>query len=115
MQLTGFYSTLYSAFGVSATLTAGSGPAITVTVNDLTKGIDIPDPANPGVKTLRPVARVRRSELDDKGVDRNDLDNASLELNGNSWTVLAWGPRPSPNGEADGEIELILVESEATT
>jgi hypothetical protein len=114
MQLTGFYSAIYSVFGVPAQLTAGSGPAATVTVNDLTKGVDIPDPANPGVKTIRPVARVRRSDLDAADVDTGDLDGATLVLNGITWTVSAWGPRPSPNGENDGEIEMILTESEGT-
>lgn len=113
MDLTGFYRAMYSPFSVSATLVIADGePTVTVKVNDLTRGVEIPDPAIPGVKTIKPVARMMRSDLVALDLCPNDLDGGLLVFNGKTWKISAWGPRPSPNGEADGELELILIEQE---
>jgi hypothetical protein len=65
------------------------------------------------VKTIRPAAIIRMRELADRGLSRDDLEDALIELNGKLWRVKATMPKPAPTGEADGELCLFLIEDES--
>ncbi len=65
------------------------------------------------VKTIRPAAIIRMRELADRGLSRDDLEDALIELNGKLWRVKATMPKPAPTGEADGELYLFLIEDES--
>jgi hypothetical protein len=60
------------------------------------------------LETVRPVAAVMVSQLTGLGVMLTELDNSTITFNGNTWTVNAWRLKPSPNGESDGEVLLVL-------
>lgn len=98
----------YSAFGVPATLTVACGnPAVAVTVIDKTAGVVFSE--GPDVQTVRPAADLRMSDLTAAGLTRADLDDGMIEFNGAAWTIKATLPKPTPNGESDGELRLILM------
>lgn len=65
----------------------------------------------PSIATIRPAATVRTSELAEKGVAVADLADAALTLNGKNWTVVSHHYLPTPKGEAQAQIRLILEEN----
>lgn len=93
---------VYQAIGVSATLGEE-----TITVRDDTKGTSISSGAI--VETIGPSARVRMKELTDKNISLSSLPTSTITFNGNSWRIKTYKPLPSPNGEADGQIRLMLL------
>ncbi len=97
-----------SPIGVSATLTSAGGQSATVTVVDKTAGISIPD-ARTQIDTIRPIAMVRARELETAGISMSDLSEGSIAFNGAIWRIKDYRPVPSPEGETDGEIMLILL------
>lgn len=99
------YGPLYATWGVPATLTVGSTP-YPVTVIDQTAGVQLAGTTE--LETMRPAAAIRVSDLEAFGITAAQLDGQSISFNGNSWTIVAWRPKPSPNGEADGEYLLLL-------
>lgn len=103
------YGPIYDALGVPATLTlpGDDGEVIELTALDKTAGVEVG--SNVEVKTVEPGAVVRRSDLAD--VTLADLRGAELELNGVTWTVRNHMLKPSPKGEADGEVVLLLEEA----
>lgn len=101
------YDPIYDAIGVSAELTSSAGATATVTVIDKTTGIAVADKAM--IETVLPVAVVRAVELASAGITREDLKDGTVTFNGASWRVKSTRPKPSPKGEADGEIMLILL------
>ncbi|MBR0876884.1 hypothetical protein JQ608_06670 [Bradyrhizobium liaoningense] len=68
---------------------------------------------NGGVETVVPAAVVRMRELAALGVLPADVDGATLALNGSMWTVNTHEMKPSPKGEADGEVYLLLKKKRA--
>lgn len=104
---------IYSIQGVEATLTLESSSEITLTVIDKTAGVDVGDGAE--VQTLLPAAVVRVVELTTAGVDRTRLRGALLDFNGGNWEIKSYRPKPTLNGEADGELYLFLEEAEDGT
>lgn len=110
------YDPNYSIFGVAAVLTMDCGePPMTITAIDKTSGIIVGGTTDNGsrafggsvdVQTILPAAVVRAAELAD--IDLANLEDASLELNGKTWTVKSYMLKPSPKGEGDGEVFLIL-------
>ena len=108
----------YLHFGVPSVLTLAdtAGASVDLTALDKTAGLAI-DGAQGGrkrftaeIETVEPAAMVRQAELTEKGVALDELDGASLALNGKTWIVRNHGSRPSPNGEAEGEVVLFLTE-----
>ncbi len=97
-----------SPIGVSATLASAGGQSATVTVVDKTLGVSIPD-ARTQIETIRPTTKVRARELETAGIAVSDLPEGSITFNGAIWRIKSYRPIPSPEGEADGEIELILL------
>lgn len=103
---------IYAVIGVEAVLTpATSVSAATITAIDKSAGVVLADAKDPAVQTVRPGARVRMAELTANGITLLDLDNATLAMNGKTWTVKAHRPMPNPNGEGEGEVLLLLSEN----
>lgn len=98
----------YTIHGVKAEITAGTVTS-DVTVIDKTEGVEVGDPA--GVLTVVPGACIRVTELTEKGLQRVDLAGGLITFNGNDWTITATRPRPTPKGEAGGELLLILEQA----
>ena len=96
------YDPIYNAIGVTAT-----GLSASVTVIDKTSGVAIPDRTQ--IETVKPVANVRAMELSAKGIALADLPESVITFNGNDWRIKTTRAIPSPAGEADGEIMLILL------
>jgi len=101
------YDPIYAVQGVSATLTIGATVYEELTALDKTSGIDTGE-QGPLVQTIRPAACFRVSELLSRGVTVASLTGATLEMNGLQWKVSSHRAKPSPNGEAKGEVFLIL-------
>jgi hypothetical protein len=102
------YDPIYNTLGVPATLASAGGQSATVTAVDRTSGVSIPDPRTQ-IETVRPVARVRARELEQAGILVSDLPEGNITFNGQAWRIKTYQPMPSPAGEADGEIMLILL------
>jgi hypothetical protein len=52
---------------------------------------------------------VRARELAAAGILVSDLPDGAITFNGATWRIKTYEPRPSPLGEGDGEIMLILL------
>lgn len=102
---------LYTSFGVEATIWPASyGTPVTVTVIDKTGGVEVASASMAEVSTIRPAAMVRAAEIASALIAREDLRRAELCMNGKKWRIESSLPRPTPNGESDGELMLLLIE-----
>lgn len=99
---------VYAAFGCEAEFVTEDGATVSVTAIDKSSGVAVGTEAE--VQTIRPAAVVRAADLEAAGVTAEDLNDASLTMNGKTWRVEACQPRPSPNGEGDGEVYAYLIE-----
>ena len=102
------YDPVYGELGVAATMDAGTGGVIDLTVIDDTRramhasnGVE--------VRSVEPAAFARIPELDAKGISRPDYRGAVLTFNGRTWTVRSYELRGSPNGEQFGEVRFLLM------
>jgi hypothetical protein len=106
------YDPVYAELGVDATLiAAGTAGEIALTVIDDTR----PKTQTTGsveVRSVKPGAFARIYELTDKGITRNDYQDAVLSFNGRSWVVYSYEIRGSPNGEDVGEVRFLLKANE---
>ena len=102
------YNAIYSSLGVPATLASAGGSSGSITAIDKTAGYNSAD-FRTLVDTVRPLACVRAYELAAAGVALQDLPEGSITLNGKTWRIKSFRYRPSPAGEADGEVELVLL------
>ena len=104
---------IYLIQGVEAELTipASPSPTYTLTVIDKTGGIDLGD-GDVNVQTLVPAAIVRSVEMTTVGLDKSQLRGSRIEFNGSTWDITSYRPKPTLNGEADGEYYLLLQEAE---
>ena len=102
---------IYVAHGVDAEITLlGSTDPVTLRLVDKTSGVEIQE-SGEAVQTVRPVAYVRATELIEKGIDPDDLDGATLDMNSKSWRVESVQTKPVPwGGAASGEYQMILLE-----
>jgi hypothetical protein len=102
------YDAIYGALGVDAVLTLADTAAteIELTAVDKTFGIEVL--SGPGVATILPAADLRVYELDEADVAVASLDGAAIAFNGRSWRIASHEMRPSPAGEDEGEVRLIL-------
>ncbi|TIX27306.1 hypothetical protein [Mesorhizobium sp.] len=105
------YEPAYTVFGEAAVLTLDdtAGTTLDLTAIDETAGVEVLE--GPQVSTIRPCATVRTTELAEKGIAVADLPGAGLTLNGKSWTVYSHQYLPSPKGEAQAEVRLLLEEA----
>lgn len=102
------YDPIYNTLGVPATIASAGGQSAAVTVIDKTAGLPITDPRTQ-IDTIRPVADVRARELEAVGIAVSDLPEGQIVVNEQTWRIKSYLPKPSPAGEFDGEIRLILV------
>lgn len=96
----------YAIYGRPAVLALDIGTFADLTAIDMTTGVSLPGDVI--IETLSPHARLLRGELDDRGILVELLDDGVITLNNRSWRIKAHEPKPSPNGEADGEVWLML-------
>ncbi len=102
------YDKVYnSPIGVSATIASSGGQSATVTVIDKTSGVIITD-ARTQIDTILPVAVVRARELEANAISVSDLSEGEITFNGATWRIRSYRLAPSPQGEIDGEVRLIL-------
>ena len=110
--MTNFGELLYAqsmrVFGTPATLTPFDGEATSVTAIDRTAGVEVEDNTI-GIKTIRPAADVRRSDLNAASIALKDLDGGTLTLNGTTWEISSTMENPTPFGTSDGLVTLLLV------
>lgn len=110
------YNPTYNLLGVSALLDVEDvTDPIALTVIDQTKGVEIPQADGIQLQAIKPVATARMVEVTDKGLSRENFKGATLTFNGKSWRISSHLMKPSPNGEADGEVYFILSEANVTT
>lgn len=105
------FGPVHDEFGVAGVITPlTSASTATVTMIEETIGVEI-EGHGAAVSTVRPTARVRAAALAAASLANTDLDGASLLLNGRTYRVDSYEPRPTPNGEGQGEVRLFLIES----
>lgn len=111
---TALYDPLYDALGVDAVIHGPYCGDFPVRAIDKSSGVAVsgssPDSQHPSVQTLLPAAVIMMKSLVDAGLDRMDLEGATIEMNGKLWDVKASQPKPSPDGEDAGELYLMLME-----
>jgi hypothetical protein len=102
------YQPNHTVFGEDATLTLTDtgGSSYDLVMIDETAGVEVLD--GPGIATVLPAATVRAALLVEMGIALASLPGAALRINGKDWTVVRHEYRPSPQGEAKGEIRMIL-------
>lgn len=107
---------IYKTIGKTATITPASSPgAVTVTAIDLTKGQSVVHGGGAfqrrhtaAIQTVVPAAKVRMSELAEKGLTLDDVRQSKFEIAGHAWRVHSIETQPSPEGEDRGEALLLL-------
>ncbi len=108
------YGPIYAALGVPAQLTLVEGePPLLVTAIDKTAGVEVATSGAFDVLTIKPAAAVRMRELATLGISLDALDESLLLLNGRLWRVRSHMLKPSPRGELEGEVLLILSDEDA--
>jgi hypothetical protein len=106
------YAPVYAALGVAAEMTVeGDETLYEFVVLDKTGGVEIT--LQGAETTLSPAVVMRRADLEEVELSPADLRNALIEVNGVSWKVISYYNKPSPMGQLDGEIYLILTQGEA--
>lgn len=104
------YRPLYATLGVNVTFITVDGASLTVTALDKSSGVAV-EGVGMEVQTIRPAAVVMSADVAAAGLTAEDIDSATLTMNGKTWRVEACQPRPSPMGKDDGELYCFLTES----
>jgi hypothetical protein len=101
------YNPIYLVLGVPAVIHMGTPLGdIEVTVVDKTVGVTLNQ--GPDLQTEVPAAAVRAAEIVAAGIQLDELDGKLLRMNGVDWRISSLYRKPSPLGESDGEIYLLL-------
>lgn len=109
------YDALYaSPIAVDAVLTIDGtdGATIELRAIDKTSGVVVGGKGgrfSSEVETVELAVAVRATDL--AVVDLAALRDASLEINGKTWTVRNHVMKPAPTGEGKGEVLLLLKET----
>lgn len=101
---------IYNVLASTTTYILTDASTVDLQTIDKTSGVEVAE-GTLEVQTVRPAAIIRMKELTDAGLVPEDLLDAVLSLNGVSWEVKSYYPKPSPNGEADGELYVLLQEA----
>ncbi len=96
----------YATWGVPATLTV-NGTDFAIQAIDQTVGVVLPG-ALAEIETVRPVASILAGDLADLAIGPDDVDGGTIALNAKTWRINTHRMMPTPAGEADGEIWLLL-------
>ena len=105
------YDAIYSGpIAVDARLIAASGSTVALRACDKTAGASLPTQSLIEMQTIRPLARVRQSELTDNGITDypNQLYQGQLQINGRTWRIKSYEVMASPDGP--GEVALFLMD-----
>lgn len=102
------FGPVYDAFGVTAEFVTEDGVTFSVTALDKSAGVAVGGGAE--IQTIRPAVVVRMADVIAAGLLAENLDGASVTMNAKTWRVEACQPRPSPNGESDGELHCYIIE-----
>lgn len=103
------FGPVHTVLGETARLTVKNGFPQDLSALDETSGVEVLE--GPSISTIRPAATVRTSELAEKGIAVADLQDAALTLNGKDWTVVSHHYLPTPKGEVQAQIRLVLEEN----
>ena len=101
---------IYASLGTTTTYLLSDMSEIELVTIDKTTGIEVAE-GTLDVQTIKPAATVRATDLVEIGITAADLQDAVLELGGREWEVSSYLFKPSPNGENDGEVWLLLQET----
>lgn len=107
-----YYDPIYRKIGVSADLTIGDNTdeqTFGLTVIDKTSGVEFAM-GDVSVTSVKPACAIRVKELTARGIELDQLRRARIAFNGNTWRVENKMLKPSPAGEALGEVYLILIQ-----
>lgn len=96
---------IYTVLGVEATLSLMTE---TITAIDKTSGIELSPGGEGLLQTLAPAAAIRVADLTANGLVADDLVGETITLNSVSWKIINHQSKPTPRGEAAGELYLIL-------
>lgn len=102
---TALYDPLFGVFGVVASLDTGT--VYSVTVIDQTAGIEISS-SSVDLPVIAPAASIRLSEMQAKGIEEDNLIDATLTIRSTAWTIQNCMQKPGPDGKGSGELVLIL-------
>lgn len=80
----------------------GGGPHDIATLDD-TAGVEVE-----GAETLLPVAHVLFSDLAARNIAPDTLDDGTIAINGRTWRIDSHRLEPSPSGQAQGMVMLLL-------
>lgn len=109
------YDSIYGELGVVASVVLGDTAATEVeglTVIDKTSGLAaLIDNGTITVQTIRALAAIRMTELADNSIAREDLKGATITFNSADWIIHSTRPAPSPTGESQGELYLLLEDA----
>lgn len=109
------YDPIYLITGVPVVLTLAEGGEFdALTALDKTSGIVVGE-TGAQVPTIKPAAAIRIRELAQYGIAVDALPGSDLEMNDFTWHVENYLLRPSPKGENDGEVLLLLSDKAAVT
>jgi hypothetical protein len=103
------FAPIYKTLGVPITFILVNTSVIEVLGLDKTGGVEVSEGIS--LQTIRPAAVLRMADLAAIDVAPDELMDAVCSINGESWKVKSYYPRPSPGGEGDGELYLILSEA----
>lgn len=111
------YDPIYTTLGVPATLSGmATGETLTVIEDTVSDEQDFGDSrggyVSQHVQTIKPAAFVRAVELAEKGVSLSSLRGQSITYNGATRRIEYYKIVPSPKGEADGQVCLVLIAAE---
>lgn len=105
------YRPTYLRLGVPVTITLADLTALSFTGLDKTGGVRVTDD-HLSLQQITPACNIMAADLFGAGKLPEDLEGASLTMSGNEWRIQNAFVKPSPNGEQDGEVSLILAEAE---
>ena len=98
---------VYRSFGTDAVLKIGQDER-TIRVIDQTSGVEV-EGGGLSMPSVKAAASVRASILTDLGISQDRLIDATLVLNGETWTVKNVREKPGAGGRAGGELQMILI------
>jgi hypothetical protein len=101
------YDPIYATIGEPGIINGVEG----FTVLDKTGGLEIKEKGQVEVQTIACAAVVRSRELQELGVALTDLENGTLIMSAYEWRIESYRLRPSPKGQRDGEVLLLLSET----
>ena len=100
------YNPLYATFGVDASIRCLYADTFDLRAIDCTSGIAVTEGSGIDVKTIRPAAVIRMRELNERGLSREDLEDAALELVKRAYLLPAAIVLPTAAGERSALVEV---------